>query len=245
MGDKGYAAEMARLLDPGGALLRPGRLISAQDCSTGGVKSLDVVLGGAAVCVILDDSPSVWRVHSANVVAPDRYHFFPGSAQAHGESAAGSHLARGSDEAAPDGTLFALSRLIRRLHAAMFDGDGGGRGGGDVRPLLRAERRRVLAGCRLLFSGIVPRGGRAEAQPLWQLGLELGAECVQEVDPGRPPTHLLAPTGGTEKGRWAAAAGLPCVTPAWLRACGARWERARESEFALPPPPPRAGPAGA
>jgi hypothetical protein len=249
MGDTGYAHEMARLLDPGRQLLRPGRLIAAQDCVVGGVKSLDVVLGDARSVVILDDSPAVWRQHAANVVVPDRYHYFPTSAAALGESPAAARAARG-DEAPPGGTLFALARLLARLHAAYFGPDddcaaaraGGGAGGSseppDVRLLLRSERLRVLAGCTLLFSGVVPLGGAPEANAMWRLALELGAQCTQEAggsDGGRP-THLLSPAGGTAKARWAAAAGLPCVTPAWLRACAARWERAPEADFPLPSP---------
>ena len=241
MGDKGYAHEMARLLDPEGGLLRAGRLISAGDSTKGGLKSLDVVMGDARSCIVLDDSPGVWKGHTANVVVPDRYHFFPSSATSVGEQAAAAHLPRRTDEQEPDGTLFAIMRLIRRVHDQFFAADAGGGEGGegpDVRPLLAQQRARVLAGCVLLFSAVIPRGMAAETHPLWRLALGLGAACVVEVGEGVPrPTHLVASSQGTEKGRWADREGVPSVTPAWLRKCGANWERAPEADFPLPPPP--------
>ena len=150
MGDRAYAVEMARLLDPEGALLRPGRLIAAQDSRTAGAKDLDVVLGAAPGALILDDTPSVWPRHADNVIRADRYHFFPASARGHGGDPATSCLARNMDEGEADGVMAALTRVVRQVHAAFFDGsDGADR---DVRPLLRSIRADVLRGCVLVFS---------------------------------------------------------------------------------------------
>ena len=62
MGDKNYAAEMARLLDPTGALFN-GRVASSSDAADGTMmKDLDVLLGSEDMMVILDDTLGVWWV---------------------------------------------------------------------------------------------------------------------------------------------------------------------------------------
>ena len=154
MGDRAYAVEMARLLDPAGTLLRRGRLISAPDSSTAGRKDLDIVLGSAPGVLILDDTPAVWRRHAANVIVADRYHFFPASSRGHGADPTRSWLARSSDEDEGDGVMAALLRVVRDVHAQFFDGvasdaDAAQR---DVRPILAAMRAKVLAGCIIVFS---------------------------------------------------------------------------------------------
>ena len=262
MGDRAYAAEMARLLDPGGTLLRRGRLIAAPDCATAGAKDLDVVLGAAPAVLILDDTPAVWRRHRDNVITAERYHFFPSSAAGAGADASRTWLARSSDEDEDDGVLAALLRLVRRVHAAFFDGAGGDASSvppeeRDVRPLLRDMRARVLHGCVVMFSRgarrcarsllaccarvtLTPHPMRAvfpqnEAAPethaLWRLARELGADVAAAPRDG--VTHVIATHGGTDKARWAAARGVPVVTPDWLRACGARWEHMPEAKFPL------------
>jgi RNA polymerase II C-terminal domain phosphatase-like 3/4 len=266
MGDRAYAVEMARLLDPGGSLLRRGRLIAAPDSRTSGLKDLDVVLGAASAVLILDDTPGVWRRHADNVITAERYHFFPCSPRGHGGDASQSWLANAADEDEADGVLAALLRVIQRVHAAFFDGSGGGGGGAlanapeqrDVRPLLRGLRSAVLRGCVLVFSrgarappaclcappagrrsdaglphtAVIPLGAASpEQHALWRLAVELGATCATSV--GDNVTHVVTGHAGTDKARWAAARGVFCVTPAWLKACGARWERAHEAGFAV------------
>ena len=154
MGDRAYAVEMARLLDPEGTLLRRGRLISAPDSRTAGSKDLDIVLGSAPGVLILDDTPGVWRRHAANVIVAERYHFFPASSRGHGADPTRSWLARSADEDEADGVMAALLGVVRRAHAAFFDGvtcdaDAASR---DVRPILAAMRAEVLAGCIIVFS---------------------------------------------------------------------------------------------
>jgi RNA polymerase II C-terminal domain phosphatase-like 3/4 len=154
MGDRAYAVEMARLLDPGGALLRRGRLISAPDSRTAGSKDLDIVLGSAPGVLILDDTPAVWKRHAANVIVADRYHFFPASSRGHGADPTRSCLARSTDEDEGDGVMTALLRVVREVHASFFDGvaDDADAQQRDVRPILAALRAKVLAGCIIVFS---------------------------------------------------------------------------------------------
>jgi RNA polymerase II C-terminal domain phosphatase-like 3/4 len=249
MGDRGYAHEMARLLDPDGAVLRPGRLISAADCSTAHEKSLDVVLGDPRLCVIFDDKRSVWPSHARNVVVPQRYHFFPDSATSHGLHDSASLLRQaalgtGGDEAEESGQLAALAALCARVHSAFFDAPDAD-AAGDVRAVLARERSAVLAGCALVFSGLFPVGcASVEEQKLWQLATELGAVCLPELPEERPEdtggcvgvTHVVARCEGTQKVRWARLWNVHRVTPDWLRDCGHKWARAEERHYPLPQP---------
>lgn len=84
----------------------------------------------------------------------------------------------------------------------------------DVRPLVAAQRAKLLAGTTLLLSRIVPLGSRQpEAHPLWQLAAACGAACT--LEPGSDVTHVVAPDW-TQKVQWAAEHGIPAVTPAWV-----------------------------
>ncbi len=73
--------------------------------------------------------------------------------------------------------------------------------------------------------------------------MELGAAC--SAGAREDATHVVAGQAGTEKARWAAQRGRHAVTPAWLRACGARWERVPEQAYTLPPAQSRRSAAAA
>jgi hypothetical protein len=67
MGDKAYAHEIARLLDPGGRLFA-GRVVSAADSTHGQRKGLDVLLADPKHVLILDDTEQVWAAHRSNLI---------------------------------------------------------------------------------------------------------------------------------------------------------------------------------
>jgi RNA polymerase II C-terminal domain phosphatase-like 3/4 len=58
MGDKSYAIEIAKLLDPGNVYFG-SQVISNSDCTQRHQKGLDVVLGAESTAVILDDTEHV------------------------------------------------------------------------------------------------------------------------------------------------------------------------------------------
>jgi RNA polymerase II C-terminal domain phosphatase-like 3/4 len=77
MGNKVYATEMAKLLDPTGKLFA-GRVISKGDDGDGDdlllkSKDLDGVLGMESSVIIIDDSARVWPHHSENLIVVERY----------------------------------------------------------------------------------------------------------------------------------------------------------------------------
>ena len=247
MGDRNYAHLCARLLDPESRLLG-ARIVSKADSTALGAKDLDVLLTSDASCLILDDSEHVWPRHGPNLLRVERYHYFPRSAAAFREPGTGLWAA-GRDEDEGSGCMSALTAALQACHAAFFDGLppagdpalGGAASLRDVRAVLAAQRARVLAGCCVAFSGIIPLGcARPTAHPTWLLALSLGA--VVDDAPTARTTHLVASKPGTAKGDAAAKAGLHCVQPAWLQAAAVLWRRPDESLYPLvPPPAPGAG----
>ena len=75
MGDKKYATEMVRLLDPSGSLFH-GRVASRGDAAEGTLtKDLDVLLGSDDMMIILDDTEGVWPKHLSNLITMPRWVF--------------------------------------------------------------------------------------------------------------------------------------------------------------------------
>lgn len=81
MGNKYYATEMAKLLDPKGELFS-GRVISRgddgepfDDDTVPKTKDLEGVLGMESSVVIIDDSIRVWPHNKLNLIAVERYGF--------------------------------------------------------------------------------------------------------------------------------------------------------------------------
>ena len=231
-GDRAYAAAMAGLLDPDGSLFG-GRVISQGDSTAAHHKSLDVTLGDDAGTLILDDTAAVWPTHGANLILVDRYIFFPACA---GRFARGrSLLEAGLDEDGARGMLSVARAVLGRVHTASFEAAAAGRDP-DVRTHHAAERARVLAGCRVVLSGLAPLGTDVRTCAAARVATSLGATVDDAVTP--TTTHVVAAADGTSKAVAARAAGASLVSPAWLDACVFRWARAREADF--PPPPPGA-----
>ena len=65
------------------------------------------------------------------------------------------------------------------------------------------EPAQVLAGVRILFTGLIPLGQPPEQHDLWQMAVGFGATCTQQPD--QAVTHVVAASRGTEKGLWGAA----------------------------------------
>ncbi|KAJ8475975.1 hypothetical protein OPV22_019702 [Ensete ventricosum] len=129
LGNRAYAAEMAKLLDPTGCLFA-GRVMSRRDDGDRMVserKDLNGVLGLECAAVIIDDTPGVWPRHcQPNLIAVERYHFFASSRRKFGLPGP-SLLEMERDEREEDGTLASSLAIIRRIHDDFFsshsDGD--------------------------------------------------------------------------------------------------------------------------
>ena len=225
MGDKNYAAEMARLLDPSGALFS-GRVASSSDADGTMTKDLDVLLGSDDMMVILDDTVGVWPKHKANVIQMKRYLFFPGDAIKFGSEGT-SYMEVGGDEDTDNGALGSALRVLQQSHGMFFSGANGA-GASDIRECLATLRRNVLRGCTIMFTRVIPKDVDQSRHAAWVMATQLGARCVEECR--RSVTHVV--TGGTtSKSAWGIKHGKHVVSIEWLYACGFAWKKVDEKEF--------------
>lgn len=225
MGDKSYAAEMASLLDPTGALFS-GRVASSSDADSTMMKDLDVLLGSDDMMVILDDTVGVWPKHKANVIQMKRYLYFPADGKKFG-CAGTSYMEVGGDEDPDHGALMCALHVLDQAHEMFFSG-GNGAATADIRECLASLRGNVLRGCTIMFTRVIPKDSDQTRHAAWLLATKLGATCVEDCDSS--VTHVI--TGGTtSKSAWGAKHGKHVVSLDWLYACGFSWEKVDEKEF--------------
>ncbi|KAJ3701505.1 hypothetical protein LUZ61_005210 [Rhynchospora tenuis] len=236
MGNKLYATEMAKVLDPKGSLFA-GRVISRGDDgdSVDGddrvpkSKDLEGVLGMESAVVIIDDSVRVWPHNKHNLIVVERYTYFPCSRRQFGLPGP-SLLELDLDERPEDGTLASSLAVIERIHANFFMHRS--LNDADVRNILAAEQKKVLGGCKIVFSRVFPVGEQnPHMHPLWQMAEQFGAICTNHLDDG--VTHVVANSLGTDKVNWALSRGRFVVHPSWLEASTLLYRRANEVDFAV------------
>ncbi|KAI4381331.1 hypothetical protein MLD38_007410 [Melastoma candidum] len=236
MGNKLYATEMAKVLDPKGVLFA-GRVISRGD-DNGALdgderypksKDLEGVLGMESAVVIIDDSVRVWPHNKLNLIVVERYTYFPCSRRQFGLLGP-SLLEIDHDERPEDGTLASSLSVIERIHENFFAHKSLDEA--DVRNILAEEQRKILGGCRIVFSRIFPVGeANPHLHPLWQTAEQFGAICTNQID--EQVTHVVANAPGTDKVNWAVANRKFVVHPAWVEASALLYRRANEQDFAI------------
>ncbi|CAI0542410.1 unnamed protein product [Linum tenue] len=237
MGDKAYALEMAKLLDPRNEYFH-AKVISRNDGAQRHQKSLDMVLGDESAVLILDDTEHVWPSHRDNLILMERYHFFASSCQQFGFGCHSLSQLK-SDESEPEGALAAVLSVLRRVHHLFFNQELAGQTGRrDVRQVLNTVRKDVLKGCRIVFSRVFPSKFPAESHPLWKMAVNLGATCATEVDP--TVTHVVAMDPGTKKSRWALENDKFLVLPRWIDGANYLWQRLPEENFLVKSNEPKA-----
>ncbi|KAG6396412.1 hypothetical protein SASPL_142561 [Salvia splendens] len=236
MGNKYYATEMAKLLDPKGELFS-GRVISRgddgepfdSDDRVPKSKDLEGVLGMESSVVIIDDSVRVWPHNKPNLIGVERYIYFPCSRRQFGLPGP-SLLEIDHDERPEDGTLASSLAVIEKIHQIFFGHDSLDEA--DVRQILASEQRKILAGCRIVFSRVFPVGeAHPQMHPLWKSAEQFGAECTTHLD--EQVTHVVANSLGTDKVNWALARGIFVVHPGWVEASTLLYRRANEHDFAI------------
>ncbi|KAL6505409.1 hypothetical protein OROHE_022788 [Orobanche hederae] len=236
MGNKYYATEMAKLLDPKGELFS-GRVISRgddgdpfdSDDRVPKSKDLEGVLGMESAVVIIDDSVRVWPHNKLNLIVVERYIYFPCSRRQFGLPGP-SLLEIDHDERPEDGTLASSLAVIERIHQNFFAHQSLDEA--DVRNILASEQRKILAGCRIVFSRVFPVGeANPHMHPLWQTAEQFGAVCINQID--EQVTHVVANSLGTDKVNWALSAGRFVVHPGWVEASALLYRRANELDFSI------------
>ncbi|CAL1358777.1 unnamed protein product [Linum trigynum] len=227
MGDKAYALEMAKLLDPKNEYFH-AKVISRDDGAQRHQKSLDMVLGEESAVLILDDTENVWPSHRDNLILMERYHFFASSCRQFGFGCNSLSQLK-SDESEHEGALAAVLNVLRRVHHIFFNELADQTGRRDVRQVLKTVRKDILKGCRIVFSRVFPSQFPAESHHLWKMAEKLGATCATEVDPS--VTHVVAMDPGTKKSRWALENDKFLVLPRWIEGANYLWQRLPEENF--------------
>ncbi|KAK9104035.1 hypothetical protein Scep_020879 [Stephania cephalantha] len=236
MGNKLYATEMAKVLDPTGVLFA-GRVISKGDDGdpfdgeerVPKTKDLEGVLGMESAVIIIDDSIRVWPHNKLNLIVVERYTYFPCSRRQFGLPGP-SLLEIDHDERSEDGTLASSLSVIERVHQNFFSNRS--LHDIDVRNILASEQRKILDGCRIVFSRVFPVGeANPHLHPLWQTAEHFGAVCTTQID--EQVTHVVANSRGTDKVNWAISTGRFVVQPGWVEASALLYRRANEHDFAI------------
>ncbi|CAH9052066.1 unnamed protein product [Cuscuta epithymum] len=237
MGNKLYATEMAKLLDPKGDMFS-GRVVSRGDDAdlidgdervVPKSKDLEGVLGMESSVVIIDDSVRVWPHNKLNLIVVERYIYFPCSRRQFGLPGP-SLLEIDHDERPEAGTLASSLAVIEKIHQMFFEHPSLDEA--DVRNILATEQRRILSGCRIVFSRVFPVGeANPHLHPLWQTAEQFGAVCTNQID--EKVTHVVANSLGTDKVNWALATGRFVVHPGWVEASALLYRRANEHDFAI------------
>ncbi|KAF0922898.1 hypothetical protein E2562_002146 [Oryza meyeriana var. granulata] len=233
MGDKAYAIEIAKLLDPDNVYFG-SKVISNSDCTQRHQKGLDVVLGAESVAVILDDTEYVWQKHKENLILMERYHYFASSCRQFGFGARSLSESM-QDERESDGALATILDVLKRIHTIFFDSAvQNPLPSRDVRQVIKRVRQEVLEGCKLVFTRVFPLHQRPQDQMLWKMAEQLGAVCCTDVD--STITHVVALDLGTEKARWAVGNKKFLVHPRWIEAANFRWHGQQEDDFPVARP---------
>ncbi|KAI4335561.1 hypothetical protein L6164_014197 [Bauhinia variegata] len=225
MGDRPYALEMSKLLDPQREYFN-AKVISRDDGTERHQKGLDVLLGQESAVLILDDTENAWLKHRDNLVLMERYHFFASSCRQFGYNCK-SLAELKSDENESGGALAKILKVLKQVHQTFFDELEDDLVDRDVRQVLKTIRSGVLKGCVLVFSRVV----HSTLQALWKMAEQMGATCLTEVDPS--VTHVVATDVGTEKARWAVKGNKFLVHPRWIEAANFFWEKQPEENFAV------------
>ncbi|KAF5469533.1 hypothetical protein F2P56_013598 [Juglans regia] len=133
MGDRPYALEMAKLLDPQREYFS-SRVISRDDSTHKHQKGLDVVLGQESVALILDDMENwvttnllkccrallqVWPKHKENLILMKIYHFFASSCHRYGFSCKSLFKLK-TDELETDEALTTVLKVLKQVHKMFF-----------------------------------------------------------------------------------------------------------------------------
>lgn len=233
MGKRVYATEMTKVLDPTGELFA-GRIISKgdeADVSGLGIspksKDLDGVMGMESSAIVIDDTEKMWPHHRLNLIVVERYTYFPCSRRQFG-LAGPSLFEIDHDERPEDGMLASILRVIEQIHHDFFSKKLFFEV--DVRDLLATKQRRVLKGCRIIFSRVFPmEETQPHLNPLWRLAEKFGAECTTQID--EHVTHVVAISLGTNKVNWGLATGRHVVCTGWLEASALLYRRENERDF--------------
>ncbi|XP_071091699.1 RNA polymerase II subunit A C-terminal domain phosphatase-like [Haliotis cracherodii] len=148
-----------------------------------------------------------------------------------------------------DDYLYHLEEVLTRIHTAFYDlydqtknkvSDSKLPNLKDIIPYVK---RKVLKGCSIVFSGVVPLNMQPERSRAYLVARAMGANIQTSIvarngdKKSEGTTHLVAAKPGTAKVNAAyKVKGVKIVNVNWLWSCAERWERVEEKLFPLEEP---------
>ncbi|CAO4361821.1 unnamed protein product [Caenorhabditis nigoni] len=235
-GQRQYAHRIAQILDPdarlfGQRILSRDELFSAQH-KTRNLKALFPC--GDNLVVIIDDRADVWQYSEALIqIKPYRFFKEVGDINAPKNSKEQMPI-QIEDDAHEDRVLEEIERVLTNIHDKYYekhDLRDAEQTLLDVKEVIKDERHKVLDGCVIVFSGIVPTGEKLERTDIYRLCMQFGATIVPEVTD--EVTHVVGARYGTQKIHQAHRLGKFVVTVQWVYACVEKWMKADEKQFEL------------
>ncbi|KAL3901159.1 MAG: hypothetical protein SGCHY_000820 [Lobulomycetales sp.] len=132
-----------------------------------------------------------------------------------------------------DNELNIVLKVMEEVHASFYR-DVGTAVLQDSRQIMTRMRRRVLSGCVIVFSSVIPLGVDPHRHEMWIKAEKAGAICANTVN--EDTTHVVAAKRGTFKTNAAKKiAGVKVVLPDWLHACIWKWDMVDETRYLLEP----------
>lgn len=235
-GQRQYAHRIAQILDPdarlfGQRILSRDELFSAQH-KTRNLKALFPC--GDNLVVIIDDRADVWQ-YSEALIQIKPYRFFKEVGDINAPKNSKEQMpVQIEDDAHEDRVLEEIERVLTNIHDKYYekhDLKGSEQPLLDVKEVIKDERHKVLDGCVIVFSGIVPTGEKLERTDIYRLCVQFGATIVPDVV--EEITHVVGARYGTQKTHQANRLGKFVVTVQWVYACVEKWMKADEKQFEL------------
>lgn len=138
-------------------------------------------------------------------------------------------------ESAHEGHLPELMALLRSIHERFFQEV-------ELNPdvhvakIFKDVRSQVLAGCRVVLSGIYPAGYPEDQKALVKLCQDYGASIIENVDANSGVTHVVSANDGTKKARdGRKIPGVHVVHVNWLIDSVRHFRRMPEADYAQLP----------
>lgn len=125
-----------------------------------------------------------------------------------------------------------LTQLLTQIHGHWYEAYDAKKKP-DAKDIIGSMKRKVLHGCTLAFSGLIPLNETPENSAVWTAAQDFGASCRRTLT--HDVTHMIAAGPGTAKAEEAYRRGdVHVVWPSWLNDSLCRWHRQEETDYKVP-----------
>jgi len=174
------------------------RIISRDDTEDWNSKNLNQILPcDDSMVVVVDDREDVWMSNASsrrepigNLCRIEPYHYFDLFREIRELPNDGTQSTSSNEQVTDsDDHLKVVMEVLLKVHRSFYAQDNVKKH--DTKKILKRLRKCVLAGCHLVFTGLLPLHRPPEESELWCLASKYGAHCAQDIELG-VTTHLIA-----------------------------------------------------